>query len=145
MGYYNRLVPVMPDLKLAGMGPNDWRPFPLYYVGGTTVVTTSIYAPGVIAYQRVGTRIPGLSPLAHWSQEKQLYYQRQESRARVGTAIALVAVGFMGVLLLVAGVAAAAAAAGALAGSAVLAGGGAAATKWTVGGLALGSGMAFAM
>lgn len=149
MGYYNRLVQVMPDIKLAGMGPNDWRPFPLYYVGGSTVVTTSIYAPGVIAYQRVGTRIPGVNPLQSWSQEKQQYYQRQAHRARVGTAIALVTVGFMGVLLLAAGIAVAAAAAGAVVGGGAVAGGGAvvggAATKWGLGTLAVGSGLAFAM
>lgn len=152
-GYYARLVPIMPDLHLAGFGIGDWRPFPVYYAGGMTVVIASMFAPGVITYQRIGSRVPVTNPLRHWAEEKKQYYQRQAARAQVGTAIALVTVGFMGVMLLAAGVAVAAAAAGALAGSGVLAsgggvlagGGGAAATKWTMGSLAIGSGMAYAM
>lgn len=150
-GYYARLAPIMPDLHLAGFGFGDWKPFPVYYAGGMTVVIASMFAPGVITYQRIGSRVPVTNPLRHWAEEKKQYYQRQAARAQVGTAIAIVTVSFMGVMLLAAGVAVAAAAAGALAGSGllagggVLAGGGAAATKWTLGGLAIGSGMAFAM
>lgn len=139
-GYYARLAPVMPDLHLAGFGFGDWRPFPVYYAGGMTVVVASMFAPGVITYQRIGSRVPVTNPLRVWADQKKQYYQRQEARARVGTAVALVTVGFMGVLLLAAGVAAGAAAAGTL-----LAGGGSVVAGWTLKELALGSGMAFAM
>lgn len=149
-GYYARLAPVMPDLHLAGFGFGDWKPFPVYYAGGMTVVVASMFAPGVITYQRIGSRVPVTNPLRVWAQEKKQYYQRQEARARVGTAIALVTVGFMGVLVLAAGIAVAAAAAGALVGGGAVAGGGAvvggsAAAKWGLGTLAVGSGLAFAM
>jgi hypothetical protein len=134
--YQARLAGVMDGLLLGGVNPGDWRPFPIYYVGGTLVVTTCIYAPGVIAYQRLGTRVPGVLPIQYWSEQKQLYYQRQAQRVRAATAVALVAFGFIGALLLAAGVAAAA---GALFSSGTLAGGGELVP------LAIKSGLAYAM
>lgn len=110
--YYARLSPVIPELRLAGMMPEDWRPFPIYWTGGTTMAMAEVYAPGLITYQRIGTRVPVTAPLRAWSEEKKNYYQRQQARVRVASSTALAVVGFIGVLLLAAVLAPAAAAAG---------------------------------
>lgn len=116
--YYARLSPVIPELRLAGMMPDDWRPFPIYWTGGTTMAMAEVFAPGVITYQRIGTRVPVTNPLRAWSEEKKNYYQRQEARVRVASSTALAVVGFIGVLLLAAALAPAAIAAGAAIGAA---------------------------
>lgn len=116
--YYARLSPVMPDLRLAGTMPGDWRPFPMYWTGGTTMALAEVFAPGVITYQRIGARVPVTNPLRFWSQEKENFYRRQASRVHVASGTALAIVGFIGVLLLAAALAPAAVAAGAAIGGA---------------------------
>ena len=114
--YKARLSILMPDLHLAGMGPTDWRPFPLYYAGGTTVVAVEVYAPGVIAYQRIGSRVPVTNPLRFWSKEQSKYQQRQaqkQAEAAAALKAAGLAVALIGALLLAVALAPAAAAAGA--------------------------------
>jgi hypothetical protein len=140
--YQRRLAIVdnLPPVRLAGMAPGDWRPFPLYYAGGTTIVAVEMYAPGVIVYQRIGSKVPVVNPLRFWSKEQQNYHQRQAQRAQTAIAVgqgALVAVALIGTLMLAVALAPAAAAAG----GALLGG---AATKTAVG-LSVSSGLAFAL
>ncbi|HEX7174352.1 MAG TPA: hypothetical protein VF240_03600 [Pyrinomonadaceae bacterium] len=135
--YQRRLAAVGITVHLAGMGPADWRPFPLYYVGGTTVVAVEAVRPGVIAYQRIGSRVPVTNPLRFWSQESLKYQQRQAQRAQAVQQGALVAVALIGTLLLAVALAPAAVAIG----GAAIAGTGAEAAL----GLGVASGLTFAL
>jgi hypothetical protein len=139
-GYYQRLSPDMPNLHLAGLAPTDWRPFPVYYAGGTTMVLAEVFAPGVITYQRIGTPVPVTNPLRFWSEEKQKHLERQAARAHAYGTVALVAACFVGCLVLAAALVPAAIAAGAAIGGGASAGGATAATE-----LAIASGLAYAL
>ncbi|MGJ0485994.1 MAG: hypothetical protein ACR65R_15880 [Methylomicrobium sp.] len=112
--YHQRLTQMMPDFnfRLAGFEPTDWRPFPIYYAGGNTLVMAEVYAPGLITYQRIGSRVPVLNPLRFWSKEKEEYYRRQAARVHAYSSVALAVVAFMGCLALGMVIAPAAAAAG---------------------------------
>jgi hypothetical protein len=115
LDYKNRISSVISGIRLGGEQLSDWRPFPLYYAGGTTVVAVELYSPGVIAYQRIGSRVPVLMPLRFWADERQKYNQRQAQRADTAIAIgkgAVVALALIGTLMLAVALAPAAAAAG---------------------------------
>ena len=89
--YVNRLTapnptPALPNLRLGGSAPTDWRPYPLYYAGGLTVVLVELTQPGAIIYTRLMTPTPVISLFRAWRDQ-----QRNKNTAASVAAVAMFA------------------------------------------------------